>query len=320
MPWCRKEAAVRQLCPVALAIVASLFCHGFVPSPALAQAGKQALNLTYPVGTLQVTMLLLTGGNSPAEGQEQTYDREQRHVWRLRIAAPDKEGRKTASMKLVESQEKRQGSEIWNSKQPGQAEEAVGFVYKAIMAGEARVRFDKDDAVKQVAGLDQVIADLGIKATTEERKQALAERLSLGDKMLERQFLTIQSLLPGNAVAAGDRWQAEVRAELPLIGELRTRFECRLKEIAWGKAEIEAEGTHGLSNPRKISLMGETATITRLKVRDRITLTMDVASGRVQKMQTISRGEFTLSGKDQDGQESTVTMPADAKYVMSFEQ
>jgi hypothetical protein len=171
----------------------------------------------------------------------------------------------------------------------------------------------------EVSGLDKVMADTTAKATTDVQKNALAEHLQLGDKMIEHELRTIESLMPRNAVAEGDKWQAGLRMELPAVGELKTRFDCSLAQVRDGKAVISADGLHEIGGPKAITVQGQAATLTKVEVKCHITLTLDIASGRMLGIETDSAGDIGMTAKDQNGQDQNVAVTVDNKETVTME-
>ncbi|MGA2499440.1 MAG: DUF6263 family protein, partial [Tepidisphaeraceae bacterium] len=137
-----------------------------------------------------------------------------------------------------------------------------------------------DDSLIEVTGLDKIWNSLAEKAGTAGQKSVVAGmRVSMGDKFMEQQFRRRESLMPRKAVAAGDAWQAGVRLDLPYLGEIKVRYECKLKELAAPVAVIETEGKYETTTAKTIKIEGAEVTIVQLEATEKATLKVDTKSG-----------------------------------------
>lgn len=316
-----REDTVSASRRLAIASITLMIClPGFVV-PGLGQTGpRQNVRLKYPPGVYRLTQTSVSQGSTIIEGQEEKSQDEDRMTWTFTVTAPDGQGDKKAVLRLTEVQEKSDGQELWNSAQPDRGQAALAFVYRPIMAADVQVAFDADDVLVEVVGLDQVMSEISDAAQTDEQKMAVAEHSAFGDKLIERQFRTMESILPRGAVAPGDKWQAGLRVELPVVGEIRTRFDCVAKALQGGRFVIGATGVHGLSRPREATVQGQRVTVTRLAVKDDVTLTVDIASGRVLTMDTVSQGDISMIAKGQDDAEVHVEVKVDTKNTLVMEE
>ncbi len=295
-----------------------------LPGAAIAGFGlsgqKHSVKLKYPPGTYRLTQTSVSNGSTIIDGQEDKSQDEDRMTWTFTVPAPDEQGGKTAVLKLTEVLEKSDGQEVWNSAQPDDGSAGSAFVYKAIMAADVQVVFDADDALVEVVGLDKVLSEVSDAAQTDEQRMAVAEHGAFGDKFIERQFRTMESIMPRSAVALGDKWQAGLRVELPMVGELRTRFDCAAKAVRGGKVVIGATGVHEVSRPREVTVQGQRATVAKLVVKDDVTLTVEIASGRVLAMDTVSKGDIAIVAKGENGEDINVAVKVDTKNSLTMAQ
>lgn len=264
-------------------------------------ADKQALKYKFPPGTYKLTLTDKTNNTTVVNDQEEKHPEDELMEWKLVVPTPDGQGNKKCSLRLTKIVEKEGDKEVFNSANPDQGQAGLAFVYKPMMELEVQITLDADDTVVEVTGLDKMFADLMAKATTDEQKAAVAAHQIQGDKMIEREFRTMEALMPRNAVAAGDKWQAGLRVELPVIGEIKTRYDCNLKEVRDGKtAVIGAQGLHEITKPRTINIEGNTATLTKVAAKDDVTLLVDIATGRVTSNATNTKGEIEMTVKAGD--------------------
>lgn len=304
------------------AIVSATLAMGLLGSAAvgLGQTGnKQSVKLKYPPGTYRMTQTSVSNGSTTVGGQEEKSRDEDRMTWRFTVPAPDEAGDKKAALKLTAVLEKSDGQEVWNSDQPESGFAGSAFVYKAIMAADVQVAFDADDALVEVVGLDKVMSEIAEAAQTDEQKYAVAEHSTFGDKLIERQFRTMESIVPRGAVAPGDKWQAGLRVELPMVGEIRTRFDCTAKSVQNGRIVLGAAGVHAVSRPKEATIQGQRVTVTKMAVKDDITMTVDLATGRVLAMETVSLGDISIAAKGENGEDVDVLVKVDVKNTLTME-
>ncbi len=283
-------------------------------------AEKQAIQSKYAPGIYRLTFITDSNNTTIVGTQQQQNPEMEKMVWRLTVPAADDQGNKNATLRLIELTEAANGKDLWNSSQPDQGDQALAFFFQPIMVTDVQIQFDADDTVVQVSGLDQVITDTAAKATTDEQRLVAAQHMeALGDKVIENEFRTIETLLPRNPVAPGDKWQAGLRADLPMVGELKSRFQCTLQDVSDGAATIAAHGIQEISRPKSITIQGQNATLTKVSVNDDIALKIDTKANRVQSLVGHSTGEIDISAKDQNGADVAARVNVDSKDTLTLE-
>ena len=275
---------------------------------AWAEDGKQKVRLAWPPGDYEMTTVGQSEGTTTVGDAKSGTKDSTTLVWRLGVGQSVGKDDKKVTMRLVEA--KTEGEEggrppyRYDTSSTGAKEDDRAFIYKPLLAAEAAITLDADDTVVEVSGLDKVWAGLSDKARTDAQKALLAEaKLSLGDKFLEINFRRLEALMPKSAVAAGETWKAGVRLDLPMLGELKARYDCKLASIEKGGdgvvAVIEVASSYSLTNAKTIKTDAATFTINKLDMEEKATLRVNLKTGLL--ISDDSTRTVAIQGKASDG-------------------
>jgi len=210
-------------------------------------------------------------------------------VWELNVGVPGGKGEKKIAAKVLKCRFQEEGDlpmSYDSEAAAGTQDKNAVFVYEPLLKTPVEITMDADDAIVEVSGLDKLWTDLGTKAATDEQKMRLAEvSIEFGDKVVEQSIRRLESAVPKKPVAVGDKWTAGVRSDLPVVGEIKQRYDCSLKGIedtANGKAAVvEMDATYELAKPRPGKVQGVEVTISKLFVTETGELRFDLAKGIV---------------------------------------
>lgn len=273
-----------------------------VASASLQAADKVEIRQKLSPGTYLLTEIEKDSTVTTIAGQDQKANTTSTTVWELAVGQPDGKGLKKVAARVVRLAKSgtEDGKEVsYDTDKEVPADHA--FVFKPLMAATATLTLDADDCIVECGGLDKLWESLVDKAAGDADKKLLAEfTLGTSDKIMEQNFRQIETMMPKNAVAKGQTWMASMRMELPMVGEIKTKFECSLADVTPDKAVIQASGTHETSKKKTFTLMGVTATLTKAAVQDSVRLEMDLRTGLAAKQEIRRTGEVTLVAKDGD--------------------
>lgn len=257
-----------------------------------AAAPRIEVRRAFPPGDYLMTTNSRAEGLTETAGERQSSRDQSREVWRLAVGTPDAgdgdtDGGKQLRLRLIEARTAGQDggqSYRYDSTRPDRQEGGLGFAYGPLMQTEVTVTLDADDTVVEVSGLDRLRDGLAAQAQTPLQKGLLAElRIAMGDKGLETNFRRLEALMPKNPVAVGDTWKAGVRVELPMVGELKVRYDCRLAAVEPGPdgdiAVIEAQSDYRLTRPKTIAMEGVEVRLTSIEMQEQATLRTNLRTG-----------------------------------------
>ena len=250
---------------------------------------------------------------------------DERLVWRITAAKPEGQDEKKLTLRLTDvATEGIANRQPYHFDSAGKSAPKGGydFVYPPLMNADVLVTLDADDTVVEVAGLDKLWAGLAGKAQTAEQKSALGEtRLALGDKAVEIGLRRLESLMPKGPIGVGDAWKTGVRLELPTIGELRARYDCRLvsveKDAGGDLAVIEANGVYNLSEEKTVEVQGGKLVVRVLNLQEQATLKVNLATGVVVSDES-TRSVTLQATATGGGQQRDVTVRSSARATTTF--
>jgi uncharacterized protein (TIGR03066 family) len=292
--------------------------------PAFADGDKIKIKRFFSPGQYELRMSQHQEGTTTAKGNAQASVSDSKYTWLLSVAKPDDQGEKKVSMRL----EKLQLTENSNGKQmsfdsaaadDNQDPDAV-FVFRPLMDAQVQMTLDSDDTVVDVSGLDKYWADMEQKANTRAQKILVFQaRLDISDKSLEMIYRRHEAIMPrGDAMSVGDTWKSGARIEMPLIGEIKARYDCKLAESSNAdKAIIESTGHYETTNPKETSLQGMQVTVNSMKVAEQATLAVDLKTGLVSSDQTEQNISASMTVKGPNAQ-TNVTTESKSKGETSF--
>ena len=281
---------------------------------------KARVTIGWPEGTWVMTVVSQTEGRTTIAGEEVPSSDRSTQVWQIDVARPDDKGEKRAKMQLVEIRSEGQsGGEAYRYDSRGGGEQKGGhdFVYKPLMAAEVIVTLDADDTVIETAGLSKLWDELAGKVATDEQKSLVAEmKTGMSDRSFEAQFRRLESLMPKSQVAVGDTWKSGVRLDLPIIGELKARYDCKLaaleKSADGDLAVIEASSHYAQSSPKASSMMGVDVALNKVDLEEKASLAVSRRTGLAvrdesRRIATIA-GKATAEGEEREFASRTTTM------------
>ena len=274
-----------------ISFAALLLAISIAAGPATADP-RIEVRRAFPPGDYLMTTNSRAEGLTEIAGERQSSRDQSREVWRLAVGTPDAgggdtDGGKPLRLRLIEVRTAGQDggqSYRYDSTRPDRQEGGLGFAYGPLMQTEVAVTLDADDTVVEVSGLDRLWDGLAPQAQTPLQKGLLAEmRIAMGDKGLETNFRRLEALMPKNPVAVGDTWKAGVRVDLPMVGELKVRYDCRLAAVEPGPdgdiAVIEVQSDYRLTRPKTIEVEGVEVRLTSIEMQEQGTLRTNLRTG-----------------------------------------
>ncbi len=289
-------------------IIAAMLSLSSTISPA--QSDKVDVKHAWPPGVYIMTQLLQSHGEQTIGNETVKTGSTETMVWELRVGEPGGQGEKKIIAKIVKYQCKEGGESpsTYDSEAPvAQQDKDNAFVYGPLIGAPVEIILDPDDAVIEVSGLDKLWQKLAANAATDAQKGRLAEvSIDLGDKTVEQSLRRLESIVPKKGVATGDKWTAGIRSDLPLIGEVKQRFDCLLQgveESPAGKlAVVQVEGKYEATKPKPGKIQGQEVTVSMLEVTEKGVIKFDLNTGIATADEKTLNLAATLDTADEKGQ------------------
>jgi hypothetical protein len=301
-------------------------------SSVLAGGDKSDVRCHFAPGKYVMTTTEQSEGTTTIAGTKMPEKEQAKYVWQLDVSAPNGNDEKKMSLRLVEARmEGEEQGEAYRYDTAGRNEpkgqRAFDFAYRALLGATITVALDADDTVVEVSGFDKLWNSLGEKAQTEAEKAIVTTmKLSMNDKSMEAGLRRLESLMPKKAVAVGETWKAGLRIDMPRIGEIKVRYDCKLGALENGDggpiAVIEAAANYDLSSPKTTKIEGVDLTLNKITMKEQATLKVQLKTGvvvldeshRTSKVE----GKFSKDGQEGDlisdrkANISTVITPGEA--------
>ncbi len=279
-------------------------------SVSLAQGNKVVLKREWAPGVYVMTETSKSQGEQTVGDQAEKTASEETMVWELRVGEPNAQGEKKIVAKVVKCKFTEAGDSpsSYDSEAPAnQQDKDSAFVYGPLIGAPIEIALDPDDMVIEVSGLDKLWRDLSAKATTDEQKGRLAEAsIELGDKTIEQSLRRIESIVPKKAVANGDKWTAGIRSDLPLIGEVKQRFDCTfqgVEDAPSGKlAVVHLEAKYEATKPKPGQIQGQEVTVSKLDVTETGNVKFNLETGIAAVDEKTLDVSAVLDATDEKGQ------------------
>ncbi|MFH0783753.1 MAG: DUF6263 family protein [Pseudomonadota bacterium] len=280
----------------------------------LAQSDKVDVKHAWPPGVYVMTQLQQSQGEQTISNETAETGSTETMVWELRVGEPNGQGEKKIMAKIVKYQFKEEGesSSSYDSEAPvAQQDKDNVFVYGPLIGTPIEINLDPDDAVIEVSGLDKLWQKLTPNAATDAQKGRLAEvSIDLSDKTIEQSLRRLESVVPKKAVATGDKWTAGIRSDLPLVGEVKQRFDCLLQgveESPAGKlAVVQLAGKYEATKPKPGKIQGQEVTVSKLDVAEKGVIKFDLNTGIAAVDENTLNVSATLDTTDEKGQPLTM--------------
>ena len=313
---------LRRTSIVAVAVAVLL-----VSSLSQAQNGEKIkIRIAYPPGTYVMTQTEQGDTTVKFGEQEMKTKSSETAVWELAVGKPSDKGDKQVTLKLAKIKTTDVGEKTtsFDSEKPGEGDSAKAFVYKPLLGMPVQVTLDSDDSVVEVAGLDKLWNSLADQAKTNDEKSALVEiRMGLGDKAIEQALRRLECVAPKNAVSANDTWKGSMRLDMPIIGEIKARYDCKLASVdaaAGGQvAVIVSEGKYENTNPKPSKINGIDVTVGKLDVTEKSTLRVDVKTGLARADQRTVEVDAEVKAKGEDGKDVNAKVKSINNSTMTIE-
>jgi hypothetical protein len=250
-----------------------------------------------------------TVGNQASKSKSNTSS-----VWQLTVGDPNDKGEKKILAKVLKYQFAEEGdsTSAYDSERPAEKQDLNNlFVYSALIGAHIEILLDADDAVVEVSGLDKLWADLSAKAKTDEQRSRLAQMsLELADKSLEQSLRRLESIVTKKEVAPGDKWAAGIRSDLPLVGEVKQRYDCSLKGVEDGPAGklavIHMEAAYESTKPKPGKIQGVEVTVSKLNVTEKADVKFDLSTGiPASDVKTLTISAL-IEANDEKGRQITI--------------
>ncbi|MCX6878452.1 MAG: DUF6263 family protein [Verrucomicrobia bacterium] len=254
-----------------------------------APLAKTRLAVAWPSGPCVMTVVSRSDGTTTVGEENSTSIDNTTYVWQMEVGKADAAGEKKLVMRLVELHtEGNNAGEAFHFDSTAKTQQDADwtFVYGPLAATPVTVTLDADDTVVEVSGLDKLWDGLATKDLTDNQKILVAAmKVGNGDKFIEYNLRRWESLMPKSAVGPGDKWKAGVRFDLPVVGELKARFDCSLSGIdqAAGQqlASIEAAAEYSQSSPKTSQISGLDLTLQKVTLEEQARLKVEPKTGRV---------------------------------------
>jgi hypothetical protein len=285
----------------------------WMASVSLQAADKVEVHQKLPPGTYLLTEIDRDASVTKIGETENKADDTSTTVWELAVGKADDKGVKKVVARVVRLAKKgAEGGKDASYDTDKAMPSAQAFVFKPLMAATVTLTFDSEDCVLECSGLDKLWESLAGKAANDADKTLLVDyTMSMTDKIMEQHFRQIETMMPKNAVSKGQSWMASMRMDLPLIGEVKTMFNCKLSDADATNAVIDGNGTHETSRKTTFTIMGTTATLTQATVQDTFRIEVDQKSSMLRSESTQRKGEVTLTVKDEKGKDVNVVIHVD---------
>lgn len=284
----------------------------------MAQGEKVAMKRAWPPGNYVMTQTETSQSEQMVGNQPVKSNSSSTSVWELTVGEPNEKGEKKIAAKVVKHRLSEEGDTAYsyNSEAPAQEQDKdLAFVFGALLGTPVEITLDADDAVVEVSGLDKLWTDLLAKATTDTQKGLIAqESIELADKTVEQSLRHTESIVPTKDVAVGDKWTAGIRIDLPLVGEVKQRFDCSLKGVedspAGKLAVIQVEAKYESTKPRPGNIQGQEITVSKLEASEKGDVKFDLATGIAASDEKTMTVSAVLDTTDEKGKPLKVTVKA----------
>ncbi|MCE5336140.1 MAG: DUF6263 family protein [Desulfobacteraceae bacterium] len=302
-----------RTCRIFFSLLAFLFLS---PIPSTAQGNKVDVKRAWAPGTYVMTQTAKSQGEQIVGNESAKNVSTETNVWELRVGEPNSQGEKKITAKVVKCQFTEEGDAAvsYNSEAPAaQQDKDMAFVYGSLIGAPVEIMLDADDAVIEVSGLDKLWTNLSAKASNDVQKGRLAQvSIEISDKVIEQSLRRLESVAPKKAVATGEKWTAGVRSELPLIGEIKQRYDCLLKGVEnspEGKlAVIQLEARYEATKPKPGIIQGQEITVSKLDVTEKGDVKFDLETGIAAVDEKNVNVSAILDAKDDKGRPLRVTV------------
>lgn len=281
----------------------------FLPAAGWGAEEKVTIRHAWPPGKYVMTVTNQSDGTTTVAGEKVPSKDSSRQVWQMVVPAAEKDEKKVTLQLSEAKTEGEEGGEAYRFDSSGQGQQKgeLAFVFKPLMSATVSATLDADDTVVEVSGLDKLWNALAEKAQTPEQKSVVAEfKISLGDKSFETNFRRLESVIPKSPVAVGDTWKAGLRIDLPVVGEIKARYDCKLAAVenaGEGQiAVIEATSKYSLANPKTVEMEGAKVTLTSIEMDEQATLRVSLKTGLIASDES-TRTVTTVAKTTQEGKE-----------------
>ncbi len=296
-------------------------------SLSLAQTGEKIkVHIAFPPGNYTMTQTEQGDTTTTIAGQVIKNKSSETAMWELAVAKPNDKGDKKATLKLVriKTTDISDKTTSFDSDKPAEGDPAKAFAYKPLIGLPVQIVLDSDDSVVEVVGLDKLWNELADKARTPEEKSILVEtRMGLGDKAIEQALRRLECVAPKNAVSANDTWKGSMRVDLPMIGEIKARYDCKLQSVdaaAGGQvAVIASEGKYENTSAKASKINGIDVTVNKLEVAEKSILRVDVKTGLAQADQRTMEVSAEVKVKGEDGKDVNAQVKTSNSSTMTIE-
>ena len=291
-------------------------------APAVKAPEKIELKVNYAPGayvvTKEVTMRLELAGETPTSSQIHTT-----MVMDMEVGRPDAQGNRELAVtyrKIVfEQKQNDQAVTAYDSSAcvPKEKLSQAGKMFEGMLGRTITVALDPRGQAGSIKGVEEMIAAMLQNAGLEERNTA-AIKQQFGDRMVEETFG--QLMMPGKPVARGDTWEVDKPLELSVVGAVRYRQVCTLKDIQGGVAVVGVKGslssdkveTGGEADGDDAKPSGLSVTISEMTVEG--TTRLDIATGMAWQSEVTHKGTLTLTtGEGEKKHETKLTLHGTAK-------
>ncbi len=296
-----------KLCRSVFVLVAIVL---LASTASLAQGNKVVIKREWAPGVYVMTQTSKSQGDQTIGNQVAKTASEETMVWELRVGEPNAQGEKKIVAKVVKCKFTEEGDSpsSYDSEAPANQQNGDdAFVYGPLIGAPVEIALDPDDMVVEVSGLDKLWKDLSARAATDEQKGRLAEvSIELGDKTIEQSLRRIESIVPKKAVASGEKWTAGIRSDMPIIGEVKQRFDCTLKGVEdapSGKlAVVDLEARYEATKPKPGQVQGQEVTVSKLDVAEKGNVKFDLQTGIAAVDEKTLDVSAVLDAADEKGQ------------------
>ena len=256
-------------------------------SAVVAAAAKPlTLQRKYPPGTYVVTQDqdMQTATGLPGMG-EIKQDAKITFVAELTIAKPDTQGRQQIVLQYKRIRMNVGGpmKMSYDSARQGQADAMFAQMFQPMLAAKIEMTVDRNGKVLETKGADKLMDSIA-------RGNPMAAGMLQGmkgqvnDQMLKNMISQGDQFLPTKPVRKGDTWTARSTQDIPMMGQTKSNFACKLADVrktgGHTLATISVKGKMTSGQSKKVKGGGPIPMkLTKVVIAQQGTVTFDADTG-----------------------------------------
>jgi len=296
---------------------------------ALAAAGlaqeKITLKQQYPPGTYVMTMKQDMANTTAMGNNTMTSKMTMLMAMELTAEKPDANGQMLHMVykRIVMNLSGGPMSTSFDSDKEDSAEDSpMASMYRALVGATIDVTMDPNGNVTAVTGTDQMW-DKMAKGNPAIAAMMGKMKEQFGEGLFKELFSQSRKMMPTNPVAVGETWTNNIKQELPVLGKVTLKQDCKLKDIqktpAGKIAVIEFTGkmTKDEAGPTtKEEGATPTPTLAKLDMALAGTMKLDVDTGLMTSAEMTQKGDMDMSMSSPQGEAMKFSINQNIKTEM----